>query len=81
MIRCDTNKMILQILHLDGVQARPPKLPQFNKGNVRFELLIKETTVVSTLGIYEPTALMSIPDRVELCEIINTSTRIRKLYC
>ncbi|XP_024871168.1 uncharacterized protein LOC112454160 [Temnothorax curvispinosus] len=30
-----------QIVHLDGVQARPPKRLNFNNGNVSFELQIR----------------------------------------
>lgn len=60
------------------MQARAPKLQHFNKGNVGFELLVKETTILSTLGTFEPTVCISTPTRVEFCEIINISTRICK---
>ncbi|XP_071643365.1 uncharacterized protein [Temnothorax longispinosus] len=40
------------IIHLDGVQARPPKSTQLNNGNVPYVLQIRSNTIVSSLGKY-----------------------------
>lgn len=46
--------IILQIIHLDGVQARPPKNKNFNNGNVPYELQIRSNTKINYIGKYEP---------------------------
>ncbi|KAM0735786.1 hypothetical protein ACS0PU_009747 [Formica fusca] len=52
-------------------------MAQFNNGNMPYELLIKSNTIVSNLGIFEPiSSLDSIPEPVELCEVLNTTKRI-----
>ncbi|KAL0128609.1 hypothetical protein PUN28_003763 [Cardiocondyla obscurior] len=42
------------IIHLDGVQARPPKVSAFNNGTTNFELLIKSHNQINNLGEYKP---------------------------
>lgn len=66
---------------MDGVQARTPKLAHFNNGNVPFELLIKDNTIISVLGKHEPTILLKTePYRTQLSEVLETSKRISKCY-
>jgi len=38
---------------LDGVQARRPKMSNYNNGNVPYELFIRHNTIITNL-IYEP---------------------------
>ena len=68
----------MQIIHLDGVQARTPKIKHFNNGNVPYELLIRSNTIVSNLGKYILNVASNAPKRVELSDVLNTSTYIGK---
>jgi len=64
---------------LDGVQVRPPKMARFNNGNMPYELLIKSNTIVSNLGIFDPISYLdTLPESVELCDVLNTTIRISK---
>ncbi|XP_011858676.1 PREDICTED: uncharacterized protein LOC105556203 isoform X2 [Vollenhovia emeryi] len=61
------------IIHLDGVQARLPKMTNFNNGNVRFELLIRNNTRISNLGSYQMNLMETTPISVNLSDILNVS--------
>ncbi|XP_029171953.1 uncharacterized protein LOC114941216 isoform X1 [Nylanderia fulva] len=65
------------IIHLDGVQARTPKISRYNNGNVPYELQIQSNTTISNLGKYnmERTNLIE-PELVEFCDVMNTSSRV-----
>lgn len=69
---------IKQIIHLDGTQARPPKIAQFNNGNMPYELLIKSNTTISNLGKFEPMEIVyTTPEKIELSDVLNaTKNRI-----
>ncbi|XP_025265607.1 uncharacterized protein LOC112638324 [Camponotus floridanus] len=59
------------IIHLDGTQARPPKIPQFNNGNMPYELLIKSNTIISNLGKFEPMEIVdTTPETIELSDVL-----------
>ncbi|KAL0114824.1 hypothetical protein PUN28_011869 [Cardiocondyla obscurior] len=65
------------IIHLDGVQARVPKIAAFNNGNVPFELLIRSNSIITNLGKYEPTTnFIENPITIKFTEIFNTTQRI-----
>ncbi|XP_024877221.1 uncharacterized protein LOC112458045 isoform X2 [Temnothorax curvispinosus] len=65
------------IVHLDGVQARPPKASQFNNGNVPYELQIRSNTIVSNLGKYKLLCSSDIePENVQFSDVLTTSTRV-----
>jgi len=64
------------IIHLDGVQARLPKISTFNNGNVSYELLIRTNTIITNLGKYIPNHINDTPVPTKLCEIFNTSRRV-----
>ncbi|XP_070157973.1 uncharacterized protein [Polyergus mexicanus] len=65
------------IIHLDGVQARTLKIANFNNGNVSYELLIRNNTVVTNLGKFEPICTLNDkPILTKLREILNTSGRV-----
>ncbi|XP_071582010.1 uncharacterized protein [Temnothorax nylanderi] len=65
------------IIHLDGVQARPPKAVQFNNGSVPYELLIRSNTVITTLGKYELENSLDVePEHIKFSDVLNTSTRV-----
>lgn len=64
-----------------GAQARRPKNTQFNKGNVHFELLIRNNTVISNLGRYEPNIINIKPKTTTINEVLNNNfQRISELY-
>lgn len=65
---------------MDGVQARTPKLAQFNHGNVSFELLIKSNTIISNLGKYKPKTINIEPIITSLNNVINTTECISKFH-
>ncbi|XP_026828252.1 uncharacterized protein LOC113562612, partial [Ooceraea biroi] len=65
-----------KIIHLDGVQARIPKISNFINGNVQYDLLIRSNTVISNLGDYEPNQILSTPIRIKINEILNVSGNI-----
>ncbi|XP_024871876.1 uncharacterized protein LOC112454612 [Temnothorax curvispinosus] len=65
------------IIHLDGVQARPPKAIQFNNGNVPYELQVRSNTIVKSLGKYELLCSSNVePECVQFLDVLNTSTRV-----
>ncbi|XP_071652868.1 uncharacterized protein [Temnothorax longispinosus] len=61
------------VFHLDGLQAREPKMNIYNNGNVRYELLIRKNTVITNLGKYYPKLEQINPKKVLLNEVANTS--------
>ncbi|XP_011706314.1 PREDICTED: uncharacterized protein LOC105461514 [Wasmannia auropunctata] len=62
-----------KIIHLDGVQARPPKAAQFNNGNVSFELQIQSNSIVSNWGKYKPIRMIEEePELVKMENLLNT---------
>ncbi|KAL0128623.1 hypothetical protein PUN28_003776 [Cardiocondyla obscurior] len=72
-----SNGMGRRIIHLDGVQARVPKIAAFNNGNVPFELLIRSNSIITNLGKYEPTTnFIENPITIKFTEIFNTTQRI-----
>ncbi|KAL0116342.1 hypothetical protein PUN28_009736 [Cardiocondyla obscurior] len=65
------------INHLDGVQARVPKITSFNNGNAPFELLIRSNSKVNNFGKYEPISnFAEKPITVKFEEIFSTTQRI-----
>ncbi|XP_039311975.1 uncharacterized protein LOC120359231 [Solenopsis invicta] len=67
------------IIHLDGAQARTPKISHFNNGNVPYELLIQPNTILCTLGKYNISNVTSnSPQRVKFSELLNTSTYVKR---
>lgn len=64
----------MQIIHIDGGCSRVPCRPDFNKGNVEFELQLYSTTVITVLGTHEIRPEVEeeseIPD-VDLADIIH----------
>ncbi|CAL1674778.1 unnamed protein product [Lasius platythorax] len=63
------------IIHLDGVQARIPKVARFNNGNVPYELQIQTNSTYCNLGKYNSEQLIDVePQLVEFCDVMNTST-------
>ncbi|XP_029167408.1 uncharacterized protein LOC114945156 [Nylanderia fulva] len=66
-----------EIIHLDGVQARTPKISRYNNGNVPYELQIQSNTTIFNFGKYnmERTNLIE-PELVEFCDVMNTSSRV-----
>ncbi|XP_036138393.1 uncharacterized protein LOC105832794 [Monomorium pharaonis] len=54
------------IVHLDGVQVTIPELPTYNDGNVPYQLIIRENTVVTNLSDYKSIS-------VKLNEVLDTS--------
>lgn len=42
---------ILQIIHIDGAKAQKPKIPDFNKGTLPYELNIRGSTVMNNLEV------------------------------
>lgn len=66
---------------MDGVQARIPKMANFNHGNLPYELLIRSNTIISNLGKYEPSQTFKEAIPVKLNEIFNTSERVCELLC
>lgn len=71
--------IFIQIIHLDGVQARMPKLSNFNNGNDPYELLIRNNTVISNLGKYTLNNTSDKPTPVKLYDVLNVSGNISKL--
>lgn len=66
---------------MDGVQARPPKLANFNNGNVGYELLIRPNSVIENLGKYELNLTMNDnPISVSLPGVLNMTGLIGK-FC
>jgi len=63
---------------LDGAQTRPPKIAQFNNGNMPYELLIKSNSTISNLGKFEPIKILdTTPEKIELSDVFNaTKNRI-----
>lgn len=59
-----------------------PKNSQYNNGNVQYELLIRSNTIISNLGIYEPseTNIINNPKAVEISKALNNSDYISKFY-
>jgi len=52
-------------------------MTSFNKGNVPYELLIRDNTIISNLGKYEPKqSFEEKPLPIKLNEILNTTQRI-----
>jgi len=51
--KCIINYVFIDYIHLDGVQARTPKFTQFNNGNMPYELQLRSSTIINTLGKYE----------------------------
>ncbi|KAL6418578.1 hypothetical protein ACFW04_011996 [Cataglyphis niger] len=49
------------IIHLDGVQARTPKIARFNNGNVPYEQ-VQSNTIISNLSKYNP---LNLSDEIE----------------
>ncbi|XP_070171020.1 uncharacterized protein [Polyergus mexicanus] len=73
----DIDHVDVDIIHLDGVQARTPKITNFNNGDVSYELLIRNNTVVTNLGKFEPICTLNDkPVLTKLREILNTSGRV-----
>jgi len=60
---------------LDGVQARISKMSIFNNGNLGYELLIRNSTVISNLGKYKPSQIIKEAIPIKLFEIFNTFER------
>jgi len=52
----------------------------FNNGNLGYELLIRNSTVISNLGKYEPSQIIKEAIPIKLCEIFNTSERVCEFY-
>ncbi|XP_071574402.1 uncharacterized protein [Temnothorax nylanderi] len=66
-----------QIVHLDGVQARPPKRSNFNNGYVPFELQIRSNIVITSLGKYDLENTLNVePEHIEFLDVMNTVQRV-----
>lgn len=64
---------------MNGVQVRPPKMAQFNNGNMPYKLLIKSNTIISNMKIFDPISYLdTLPESIELCDVLNTTKRISK---
>lgn len=64
---------------MDGIQARIPKMSNFNNGNLSYELLIRSNTIISNLGQYEPSQTIKEAIPIKLNEIFSTSERVCEL--
>ncbi|KAL0128624.1 hypothetical protein PUN28_003777 [Cardiocondyla obscurior] len=65
------------IIHLDGVQARPQKMASFNLENTNFELLIRKNTKINHLGKLKPSKnFTGNPIMVKINEIFHITQRI-----
>lgn len=66
---------------MDGVQARIPKIANFNNGNVPYELLIRNNTVISNLGKFKPIQIYEDkPIQIKLSEILNATQRVSMFH-
>lgn len=66
-------------MHLDGVQARIPKIASYNNGNVPFELHVRGNTILTILGKYDLSeSLNNLPKEIEIKDILNSSEYVSK---
>lgn len=66
---------------MDGVQARIPKIVNFNNGNVQYELLIRNNTIISNLGKYEQCQVLDKPTPSKISEVLNISVLVSYYFC
>lgn len=67
-----------QIVHIDGAYFRVPTKPEFNYGNVAFELQLFSTTVINDIGMHEmpeEEAVQNDPD-VDMGDVIHFENQI-----
>lgn len=64
------------IIQLDNIQARPPKNPSYNNGNVNYELVIRPNTIIKNMGIHVPKNTLNEPTLTELTDIANTTDHV-----
>ncbi|XP_029177661.1 uncharacterized protein LOC114945571 [Nylanderia fulva] len=60
-----------RIVHIDGAKAKKVKIPEFNKGTLQYELIIRSNTTINTLGNFDLKKNIQAvqPQLVELCDV------------
>lgn len=58
-------------MHIDGAKAKQIKIPEFNRGTLGYELIVRSNTIINNLGSYNLKNMIKMiqPQLVDFCDI------------
>jgi len=69
----------MQIIHIDGANAKKPKISEFNQSTLSYELIIRSNTFINNIGAFDlrkiNTVQLQLVKLADICEHLNSCIR------